>query len=100
MTKEELIKDISFRQKCGQYGFNWKRDIIGISKNAILLNKAGDVVVLFDKNYNTFSVESNVELSSIEEIEHYMEIKYKEYCHFTDDMPFGENFGYPFENTH
>lgn len=73
MTKEDLINDMSFRQKCGQYGLDWKEDIIGISKDAILLNKAGDVVVLFDKNYNTISIESNVELSSIEEIDYYME---------------------------
>lgn len=97
MTKEELINNMSFRQKCGRYGLDWKEDIIGISKDAILLNKAGNVVVLFDKNYNTISVESNVELSSIEEIDYYMARKYREYSSFTDDMPFGENFGYPFE---
>ena len=61
MTKEELIKDMKFRQKCGQYGLDWEEDIIGISQDAILLNKAGapwnlwDLFEAFEAEYKEWS---------------------------------------------
>lgn len=55
MTKEEIIKDIKFRQRCGEYGLNWED--FEIYFGSILLNTPTEgLYVVFDKNYNTTGI--------------------------------------------
>ena len=56
MTKNDLINDFNFRQKCGEYGLYWENaEIYG---NVILINTPIEgLYVIFDKNYNTIGVE-------------------------------------------
>lgn len=93
MTKNELIKDIDFRQKCSKYGLYWENaEIYG---EVILINTPIEgLYVLFDKNYNTIGIERNIH----QDKEQFVADFYERYSQFTDIIPFSENFDYPFEN--
>ncbi len=93
MTKNELINDINFRHKCSEYGLYWENaEIYG---NVILINTPIEgLYVIFDKNYNTIGIETNEYCDE----EHFANDFYERYSKFTDVLPFGENFDYPFEN--
>ncbi len=96
MTREEIINDIKFRQRCGVYGLDCENceiydDVILLSTPTLAL------FVLFDKNYNTIGVEL-VDYSRYLNIESFVRQKYYEYSNFTGSMPFEDGFDYPFEN--
>ena len=93
MTKNDLINDFNFRQKCGEYGLYWENaEIYG---NVILINTPIEgLYVIFDKNYNTIGVEKN----EYQDEEQFANVFYERYSEFTDLLPFGESFDYPFQN--
>lgn len=93
MNKKELLDDFKFREKCGKYGLYWENaEIYG---NVILINTPIEgLYVIFDKNYNTIGIQKN----SYKNEEQFAYDYYEGYSKFTDIMPFGENFDYPFEN--
>lgn len=95
MTREQIVNDIRFRQRCAEYGLDWEKcEIYG---DVILLNTPKlALYVLFDKNYNTIGVElcNFYKYSNKEDM---VKSKFYEYCNFTDVVMFGEKFGYPFE---
>ena len=93
MTKNDLINDFNFRQKCGDYGLYWENaEIYG---NVILINTPIEgLYVIFDKNYNTIGVEKN----EYQDENQFINDFYKRYSEFTDLLPFGESFDYPFQN--
>lgn len=97
MTREEIMQDIKFREACGKYGIYWRN--CDVYKDFIVLNSLNtpitDLYVLMDKNYNTFCIDKLN--SEFEDLEDFITEKYEVYCNFTDVVPFGENFGYPFE---
>ena len=96
MTREQIISDIKFRQRCGAYGLNWEN--CEIYDDVILLNTPTlALYVLFDKNYNTIGIEV-CDFDKYLSKEDMVKNKYYEYCNFTDVDMFGEKFGYPFEN--
>ena len=101
MLRDKIINDINFREKCCNYELNWDDFIIRQFSNddyIILLHSQNhSVYVLLDKNYNTIGVERCDSIKNDETALEFAAIKYCEYCNFTDDVPFGENFGYPFE---
>lgn len=93
MTKDELINDINFRQKCSEYGLYWENaEIYG---NVILINTHIEgLYVIFDKNYNTIGIERNLH----QDKECFANNFYERYSQFTDMVPFGEKLDYPFDN--
>lgn len=93
MTKNDLINDFNFRQKCGEYGLYWENaEIYG---NVILINTPIEgLYVIFDKKYNTIGVEKN----EYQDEKQFINDFYKRYSEFTDLLPFGESFDYPFQN--
>lgn len=93
MTKNDLINDFNFRQKCGEYGLYWEN--AEIYENVILINTPIEgLYVIFDKNYNTIGVEKN----EYQDEEQFANVFYERYSEFTDLLPFGESFDYPFQN--
>ncbi len=97
MSKDEIIYDTKFQQQCGKYGLNWEN--CEIYDEVILLNtQLQDLYLIFDKNYNTIAIDKFESDYSIESKSDFVKRKYYGYCNFTDILPFGENFGYPFEN--
>lgn len=94
MSKEEIMKDEKYREACSKYGIYWGNcDVYG---ELIVLNTPiTDLFVIMDKNYNTIGVEY-IDLD-VEDLEEHISNKYYEYCNFTDVLPYGDNFGYPFE---
>ena len=101
MTRLEIEKNMKFRQECSKYGLNWEYfNVVTCGNNdyVILLNMPNrNIYVLLDKNYNTIGVEPFNSHRDYNAIEKFARDKYNAYCNFTDKMPFGENFGYPFE---
>lgn len=101
MKREDIEKDIKFRQECSKYGLNWEYfNVVTCGNNdyVILLNMPNrNIYVLLDKNYNTIGVEQFNSHRDYNAIERFAREKYNAYRNFTDKMPFGENFGYPFE---
>lgn len=94
MTREEMMQDMKFREACGKYGVNWNN--CEVYDEVIVLNTPIDnLFVLMDKNYNTFCIDKLK--SEFEDLEDFIEEKYCTFCNYTDIVPFGENFGYPFE---
>lgn len=93
MTKNDLINDFKFRQKCSEYGLYWgNAEIYG---NVILINTPIEgLYVLFDKNYNTIGVEKD----EYRDEKQFVNDFYERYSKFTDVLPFGESFDYPFQN--
>lgn len=93
MTKNDLINDFKFRQKCGEYGLYWgNAEIYG---NVILINTPIEgLYVIFDKNYNTIGVEKD----EYRDEKQFVNDFYERYSKFTDVLPFGESFDYPFQN--
>lgn len=93
MTKNELINDLKFRQKCGEYGLYWENS--NIYGDLILINTPIEgLYVIFDKNYNTIGIEKN----EYQDEEQFANDFYKRYSEFNDILPFGESFDYPFQN--
>ena len=101
MTRLEIEKNMKFRQECSKYGLNWEYfNVVTCGNNdyVILLNMPNrNIYVLLDKNYNTIGVEPFNSHRDYNALERFARDKYNAYCNFTDKMPFGENFGYPFE---
>lgn len=96
MTREEIINDIKFKQRCGLYGLDCEN--CEIYDDVILLNTPTlGLYVLFDKNYNTIGVEL-IDYSRYSSKESFVRDKYYEYSNFTSSMPFEDGFDYPFEN--
>jgi len=96
MTKEKIMNDIKFKQRCGAYGLNYEN--CEIYDDVILLNTPTfGLYVLFDKNYNTIGVEY-FDFYRYKSKEEFVKDKYYEYCNFTDTLPFGSTFDYPFDN--
>ena len=92
MTREKVINDVKFRQRCMAYGLDWENCIV--FDNAILLfTSTNGLYILFDENYNTICIEKNENNN----IEQFVRDKYYEYSNFVGKMPFEEGFGYPFE---
>ncbi len=94
MTREEIMQDMKFREACSKYGIYWRN--CEVYEEVIVLDTPiTDLYVLMDKNYNTFCIDKlNFE---VEDLEDFITEKYEVYCNFTDVVPYGENFGYPFE---
>ena len=102
MTKNELINDMSFRQKCGKYGLDWnnfKIYYVDDDEYVILLyTQRNDNYVLFDKNYNTICTKRTdwckTEIGTFRFVVH----EYSKYSTNTYTYLNGENMGYPFED--
>lgn len=93
MTKNDLINDFKFRQKCGEYGLYWEN--AEIYENVILINTPIEgLYVIFDRNYNTIGLEKN----EYQDEKQFVNDFYERYSKFTDVLPFGESFDYPFQN--
>ena len=93
MTKNELINDFNFRDKCSEYGLDWEK--ANIYGDLILINTPiKGLYVIFDKNYNTIGVEKN----EYQDEKQFANEFYKKYSECTDKMLFGDNFTYPFQN--
>lgn len=92
MTREQIINDIKFRQRCGAYGLDWENCVV-FDDVILLYTPTKGLYVIFDKNYNTICIEN----SPIFNIEQFAKEKYYEYSNFTGEMPFEDGFDYPFE---
>lgn len=94
MTREEIMQDMKFREACSKYGIYWRNcEVYG---ELIVLNTPiTDLYILMDKNYNTIDVEY-IDLD-VEDLEDFVEEKFETYCNYTDILPFGNKFYYPFE---
>lgn len=95
MSREEIMKDKKYKEACSKYGINWENCEVYGEVIALNTPKVG-LYILMDKNYNTFYIGKLN--SNFESLENFIEEKYEIYCNFTDILPYGENFGYPFEN--
>lgn len=98
MEKNEIVNDVKFKQRCGAYGLNWTN--CELYDDVILLNTpTEDLYVLFDKNYNTIGV---VNWKGSKDDESIKRLHLSTYCYeystYSDIMPFGCEFSYPFEN--
>lgn len=93
MSREEIMKDEKYREACSKYGLDW--EACEIYDEVILLNTPiEDLYVIMDKSYNII----DIDMFAYEfERKEYFSNKYYGYCNFTDIMPYGFNFGYPFE---
>lgn len=96
MTREEIINDIKFKQRCGLYGLDCEN--CEIYDDVILLNTPTRALyVLFDKNYKTIGVEL-IDYLIYPSKESFVRNKYYEYSNSASYMPFEDGFDYPFEN--
>lgn len=92
MTKNEIVNDIKFKQRCGAYGLDWSD--CELYDDVILLNTpTKDLYVLFDKNYNTIGV-FNWEGSKRLHLKEFS----SRYSEFSYVMPSGYGISYPFQN--
>lgn len=93
MTKEDLINDINFKEKCAEYGLNCeKAEIYG---NVILINTPIEgLYVIFDKNYNTIGIERK----NSQNLEQFANDYYEKYSNKGKETTFNKTFDYPFEN--
>ncbi len=95
MTKNELISDMNFRQKCLDYGLYWKN--FSIYNDTIILNsRKNNIFVLLDEHYNTIGIPKVEHYSSARTIQDYV-ISYKALYGFVDQED-GISFLYPFQN--
>lgn len=95
MTKEEIIDDENFRERCSEYGLDWQN--FEIYNDVIVLNapKKG-IYVLFDKNYNTIAIH-RIEFANMHlTMEQIVEV-YSQLYSYIDEKD-GCSFSYPFQN--
>ncbi len=90
MTKEEVMNDMNFRRKCGEYALDWRNfevygDII------VLATPKNSVNVLFDKNYNTVGIYKK-SVHNFQTPMEVMTVNYKEAFSSNNILPF------PFQN--
>ncbi len=95
MIKDEVMKDLKFKQRCGSYGVRW--DDFYIYENIIILNTPKkDIFVLLDDNYNTIGILNLKDVKDKEEIEKYI-LGYKKMYNLVDKEN-GLSFPYPFQD--
>lgn len=102
MTKNEIINDIKFRQRCGAYGLDWSKfNIFNFPNKNYIISVAepiGNIYVLFDQNYNTICIEKCDWINDFEDLKNFVEGRYNIYSNLPNVYAFKKNFGYPFEN--
>ena len=100
MIKEKIIRDIKFRQRCTSYGLNWSQfKIVQISDENYIIalnDPIKNIYVLFDKNYNTISMEKGDWIKSREDLEKFVNSRYVMYTNLPCVFSTRKNFGYPF----
>lgn len=93
MTKEDLINDINFKEKCAEYGLDCEK--AEIYCNVILINTPIEgLYVIFDKNYNTIGIERKTS----QNLEQFANDYYEKYSNKGKETNFNKTFEYPFEN--
>lgn len=93
MSKEEIMKDIKFREACSKYGLDWENSEV-YGEVILLPTTTKYLYVIMDKNYNVFDIDK---FAYDFERKECSKDRYYGYCNFTDILPYGENFGYPFK---
>ncbi len=102
MTKNDILNDMTFRDKCVSYGLDWANFDLFIMDNGdeviILHQPNSNVYVLLDKNYNTFCIEICDWLLDEDLKRKFVETRYDRYCTLKAETSNGGNFGEPFED--
>lgn len=95
MTKNDLINDINFRNRCCVYGLDYEK--FDVYNNIIILSTPKkDIFVLFDEHYNTIGIPKIEYYSPKRTVEEYS-FAYKELYDYVDEKD-GFAFPYPFQN--
>lgn len=102
MTKNEIINDIKFRQRCGEYGLEWSKfNIFNFPNQNYIISLSepiGNIYVLLDKNYNTICVKKCDWINDFADLKYFVDSRYDIYNNLPNVYLLKKNFDYPFEN--